>query len=77
MLMNNKEYFEALEKIKSQIYAAKHKAVLGANAEMHMLYWNIGKIIIENTAYGAKFVENLSRDIRNEFLWLKAILSVI
>ena len=27
------------------------------------LNWNIGKIIITNTKYGAKFADNLSRDI--------------
>jgi predicted nuclease of restriction endonuclease-like (RecB) superfamily len=34
---------------------------------MLTLYWNIGKVIIDNTKYGTKFVENLSRDIRSEF----------
>lgn len=31
------------------------------------LYWNIGKIIISNTKYGSKFIDNLSRDIALEF----------
>jgi len=31
------------------------------------LYWNIGKIIISNTKYGAKFIENLARDIKLDF----------
>jgi hypothetical protein len=67
MLINNNEYFEVLETIKTQIKAAQHKAVLGANREMILLYWQIGKTIIANTKYGAKFVENLSRDIVSEF----------
>jgi len=67
MLMNNTEYFEIIEGIKIQIYAAQYKAVLGANAEMHKLYWSIGRVIIENTKYGARFIDNLSRDIRSEF----------
>jgi methyl coenzyme M reductase subunit D len=25
------------------------------------LYWNTGRIIIENTKYGARFIENLSK----------------
>jgi hypothetical protein len=61
MLMNNSGYFEILESIKSQIHAAQYKAVLGANVEMLTLYWNIGKVIIDNIAWGNKFVENLSR----------------
>ena len=67
MLLNTNEYFEVLETIKTQIKAAQHKAVLGANREMILLYWQIGKTIIANTKYGAKFVENLSRDILSEF----------
>jgi len=67
MLINNNEYFDILENIKSQIHAAQYKAVLGANVEMLTLYWNIGKVIIDNIKWGNKFVENLSRDIKNEF----------
>jgi len=67
MLINNNEYFEILENIKSQIHAAQYKAVLGANVEMLTLYWNIGKVIIENVKWGNKFVENLSRDIKTDF----------
>ena len=67
MLINNNDYFEILEDIKSQIYAAQYKAVLGANVEMLTLYWNIGNVIIENIKWGNKFVENLSRDIKADF----------
>jgi len=67
MLINNNEYFKILENIKSQIHAAQYKAVLGINREQIILYWNIGKIIIENSEYGKSFVENLARDIKLEF----------
>jgi len=67
MLINNNEYFEIVENIKSQIHAAQYKAVLGANVEMLTLYWNIGKVIIDNIKWGNRFVENLSRDIKAEF----------
>ena len=67
MLINNNEYFKIVENIKSQIHAAQYKAVLGANVEMLTLYWNIGKVIIDNIKWGNKFVENLSRDIKSEF----------
>lgn len=67
MLINNSEYFSILEDIKTRIKTAQYKAVLGANKELMELYWNIGQIIIENTSYGAKFVENLSRDILLDF----------
>jgi predicted nuclease of restriction endonuclease-like (RecB) superfamily len=67
MLINGDEYFQVLESIKSQIYNARYRAVLGANREQILLYWNIGRIIIENTSYGAKFVENLACDIKAKF----------
>jgi len=67
MLINNNEYFEILNSIKEQIKTSQYKAVLGANREQIFLFWNIGKIIIANTKYGAKFVDNLARDIKAEF----------
>ena len=67
MLINNNEYFEILDSIKTRIRAAQYRAVLGANRELVDLYWNTGRIIVENTKYGAKFLDNLSRDIRSEF----------
>ena len=67
MLINNSEYFDVLEDIKNRIKTAQYKAVLGANKELVELYWNIGKIILANTKYGSKFVENLARDIKTNF----------
>jgi predicted nuclease of restriction endonuclease-like (RecB) superfamily len=67
MLMNNNEYFEILENIKTQIKTAQYKAVLGVNREQIILNWSIGKIIIENSAWGNKFIDNLARDIKVEF----------
>jgi len=67
MLINNKEYFNILNEIKVRIKAAQYRAILGANCEQVLLFWNIGKIIIANTKYGAKFVDNLARDIKAEF----------
>jgi predicted nuclease of restriction endonuclease-like (RecB) superfamily len=67
MLINSNDYFQVLESVKTQIHNAQYRAVLGANREQILLYWNIGRVIIENTSYGAKFVENLARDIKAEF----------
>ncbi|MCL2572847.1 MAG: PDDEXK nuclease domain-containing protein [Defluviitaleaceae bacterium] len=67
MLINNDNYFEILENVKAQIQNAKYKAVLGANRELILLYWNIGNVIIENSVWGNKFIDNLARDIKLEF----------
>ena len=67
MLINNNEYFEILTQIKTSIRQAQYKAILGANREQIILYWNIGKAIIENNKHGSNFIENLARDIKTEF----------
>ncbi len=67
MLLNNNEYLSICSKIKSQIRAAQHRAMLGANRELIMLYRNIGNVINANAAWGNKFIENLARDIKLDF----------
>ena len=67
MLINNANYFEVLESVKAQIQDAQYRAVLGVNREQIVLFWNIGKVIIENSKYGSGFIENLARDIKSEF----------
>lgn len=67
MLINDNGYFEVLENIKARIREAQYRAVLGANYEQIMLYWNVGGIIIENSKWGNKFIDNLARDIKLEF----------
>lgn len=67
MLLNNNEYFEVLTNIRAAIREAQYRAVLGANKEQIILFWNIGKVILENSKYGSRFVENLARDIKFDF----------
>lgn len=67
MLINDNEYFQIVEQVKEQILNAQYRAVLGANREQILLYWNIGRVIIENTKYGVKFIKNLAQDIKAEF----------
>jgi len=63
-LNNNSEYFDVLQDIKSKIKTAQHKAVLGVNKEMIILYWNIGNVIIKNSKWGNKFIDSLAKDIK-------------
>ena len=65
--MIKKSYVTIVENIKGQIRSAQHKAILSANKEMLILYWNIGKIINEHSEWGNKFLRNLSKDISKEF----------
>ena len=65
--MIDKSYVTVVESIKEQIRRAHHKINLNANKELIILYWNIGKIINENSTWGSKFLRNLSSDIIREF----------
>ena len=67
MLINNDDYIDILENVKKQINTTQCKAVLGFNREQIILYWNIGQIILDNTKWGNKFIDNLARDIKLEY----------
>lgn len=67
-LPNNYAVF--LEDLKSRIRTARVQVALSANREMILLYWDIGKRILEQQAregWGAKVIERLAFDLRSEF----------
>jgi len=54
--------------LKQKVRTAQLKAAVAVNTELIMLYWELGKMITEKqTAWGSKFLEQLSRDLRTEF----------
>ncbi|MDR3244061.1 MAG: DUF1016 N-terminal domain-containing protein [Elusimicrobiota bacterium] len=67
MLLNDNEYLSIVKDIKTRIKNAQLRAVLSANKELILLYWNIGKIINERKSWGNKFIDNLARDIKADF----------
>jgi predicted nuclease of restriction endonuclease-like (RecB) superfamily len=67
-------YGELLTQIKDCIRRAQVKATLSANAEMILMYWDIGRMIHkrqQHEGWGAKVIPQLSRDIRNELPEIK------
>jgi predicted nuclease of restriction endonuclease-like (RecB) superfamily len=71
-------YPEFLNSIKAKIRASQVKAALSVNAEMIFLYWEIGRMILERQkeeGWGAKIIDNLSRDIRIEYPDVKGFSS--
>jgi predicted nuclease of restriction endonuclease-like (RecB) superfamily len=69
-LFSNKEYSQTLSELKKQIQNAQLRAVTAVNKELILLYWKIGKIIIERqeqSHWGTNFIEKLAKDIQNEF----------
>ncbi len=67
MLINNNEYLELIQSIKSEIQTAQYKATLSVNKELIMLYYNIGKIINGHKSWGNKFIDNLAADLKIAF----------
>ena len=57
-------YFDVLEEVKKCIANSQYKVMVSANVERNILYWNIGKVILEYSKWGNKFVENLSKDLK-------------
>ena len=67
MLINNEEYREALKAAVDCIREAQYSAVVSANHALLHRNWKLGKIIIDKSEWGNKFIDNLASDIKREF----------
>ncbi len=59
-----------LQSLKDQIRSARLKASLAVNRELVLLYWRLGKEILDRQAlegWGAKVIVQLAKDLRAEF----------
>lgn len=69
-LPDNARYRQFLEDLKGRVRTAQLRASLAVNRELILLYWSIGRDILarqEAEGWGAKVVDQLSRDLRREF----------
>ena len=69
-ILKHSEYRDWLHNLKLQIKTGQIKAALSVNSQMIMLYWDLGKQIVEkqeNAKWGSGFIEQLSKDLREEF----------
>ena len=67
-------YSELLDNLKTRIRRSQLKASLAVNAEMILLYWDIGQMIHQRQqqeGWGTGVIPRLSKDIRNELPELK------
>ena len=55
-VMIEKSYVTIVEDIKEQIRSAQLKSISNANKEMLILYWNIGKVIDENSTWASNLI---------------------
>ncbi len=63
------DYVQLLAEIKSRIRAAQVRAVASANAEMLVLYWQVGQLLDRRRTeqgWGAAVIPRLARDLANE-----------
>ncbi|MEI7432607.1 MAG: DUF1016 N-terminal domain-containing protein, partial [Betaproteobacteria bacterium] len=62
-------YRELLADIKLRVRQAQHQAALSANAEMVLMYWDIGRMIAarqEREGWGSGVIPRLAVDLKNE-----------
>ena len=67
VLMNTQEYLSIIGKIKQEIKDAQYRAAVHVNADMLILYYDIGCVINEHKSWGNKFIDNLATDIKIAF----------
>ena len=63
-------YGRLLDDLKQRIASERFRVVLAANSAMVLLYWDIGRVILdrqEREGWGAKVIDRLSADLRQSF----------
>lgn len=66
----DENYFALLDGLKQRIRTAQVKAALAVNKELVLLYWSIGKEILQRQqqeGWGRKVIERLAKDLKREF----------
>lgn len=74
----DKSYIEILDTLKQKIKTAQLKAALSVNTEMLLLYWEIGKTILERQeqeGWGQNVINKLSDDLKKSFPEMKGFSS--
>ena len=64
------DYQAVLERLKERIRAERLRVTMSANSAMVLLYWDIGKTILERQqerGWGARIVDRLSHDLNAVF----------
>jgi len=70
------DYIVLLEDLKKRIAEERLRVTMAANSAMIVLYWDIGRAILERQekeGWGAKVIDRLSHDLRNAFPDMKGL----
>jgi predicted nuclease of restriction endonuclease-like (RecB) superfamily len=62
-----------LNEIKKTLTTTRTKIVESANKELILMYYDIGKKLIENNKWGSSFIDTLSKDLKMEFPNIKGM----
>src|SRR5882724_9859410 len=68
---SSREYVEFVTELKTRIQSARISAARAVNRDLILLYWDIGRGILERQAHlgwGKAVVETLAKDLTKEFL---------
>ena len=71
-------YSGLLAEVRQRIQSAQTRAMLGVNAELIRLYWEIGQMLDarqKSEGWGAAVIPRLARDIRNDLPEVKGAVS--
>ena len=64
------DYAAALAEIKDRVRQERLRVVLAANSAMVLLYWDIGRVILDRQAregWGARVIDRLAEDLQTAF----------
>ena len=69
-VVRSQSYRDLLARLKQQIQTAQVRAAVSVNRELVLLYWQIGRDILERQekeGWGAKVIDQLAKDLRQSF----------
>ena len=72
--MLSADYAALLASVKARVLAAQYEAFKAVNKELVVLYWDIGRMIVErqaNAEHGSAIAEQLASDLHAEFPGIK------
>ena len=63
------DYAFVLKELKERIQSERLRVTLAANSALVLLYWDIGRIIVERQqqGWGAKIIDRISFDLKHSF----------
>jgi DUF1016 N-terminal domain len=71
------DYHAFLQSIKTRVQQAQLKAVVAVNTELIMLYWQIGREILERQGkegWGTGVIDRLAKDLHAAFPQMKGVI---